>query len=82
MRADKDLIKGAVVLAVAMVGTLRDGAGNALIGMAITIHSISSFSVDSPLVCLTQTRLCKKALAKWTQHAIIWKKDLLIKVKP
>ena len=44
-----DAIQGAVVLGVAVIGALLDGAGDALVG--VTVHVFSSFAFDTSVVC-------------------------------
>ena len=45
---DHDPVQGAVILGVAVISALLDGAFNALVGMAV--HRISSFVLGSPVV--------------------------------
>ena len=58
MGTDQDLVQGAVVLSLAMMGALLNSALNALV--CVTVHVFSSFELTSGLVCARITDSFRK----------------------
>ena len=55
--AHQDLIQGTVVLVTAMVGTLLDGAFDALVGMAVHKKASFEFGSGNSMCTLVKNRL-------------------------
>ena len=82
MGSHQDLVQGAVIFIVAVIGTLLDGALDALVG--IVVHIISSFKLGSQIVWLSMIKSvvgnisCSLQFRRW--HGMIEMKIYVLQI--